>query len=222
MVVRAEGIATQVHRDIREMLLRGEIKPGERLVEVALAAQLGVSRTPIREAVRRLQAEGLVAPLPHGGVAALDARAALQDRYGLRGRVEGFATFLVAERATGEEAKELLEMTRTAAELQPTEAEEQTRLCDLFHRRILELTRFAQLEAFGSMLNMHVLDDLGRDFYHYGPESRQRICLDHVEIAELIIQRECARAEAAMAAHFDSMIAMERDAWDPVQAEGSH
>ena len=56
-----------VFRTLRQAILRGELKPGERLMEIRLANQLGVSRTPIREAIRMLELDGLVIMVPRKG-----------------------------------------------------------------------------------------------------------------------------------------------------------
>ena len=56
-----------VFNTLREAILKGELKPGERLMELQLAAKLGVSRTPIREAIRKLELEGLVLMIPRKG-----------------------------------------------------------------------------------------------------------------------------------------------------------
>ena len=56
-----------VFENIREAILEGTLRPGERLMEIQLAEQLGVSRTPVREAIRKLELEGLVVMLPRKG-----------------------------------------------------------------------------------------------------------------------------------------------------------
>ena len=56
-----------VFNTLRQAILRGELKPGERLMEIQLANKLGVSRTPIREAIRKLELEGLVLMIPRKG-----------------------------------------------------------------------------------------------------------------------------------------------------------
>ena len=66
-----------VFNNIRQAILRGELKPGERLMEIALANQLGVSRTPVREAIRMLELEGLVIMVPRKG--AQVAQITIQD-----------------------------------------------------------------------------------------------------------------------------------------------
>ncbi len=56
-----------VFNTLRQAILKGELKPGERLLEIALAERLGVSRTPVREAMRKLEQEGLVVMIPRRG-----------------------------------------------------------------------------------------------------------------------------------------------------------
>ena len=56
-----------VFNTLRQAILKGELKPGERLMEIQLAEKLGVSRTPIREAIRKLELEGLVLMIPRRG-----------------------------------------------------------------------------------------------------------------------------------------------------------
>ena len=66
-----------VFNTLRQAILKGELKPGERLMEIALAEKLGVSRTPIREAMRKLELEGLVVMIPRRGAQANAALATL-------------------------------------------------------------------------------------------------------------------------------------------------
>ncbi|MFZ5690254.1 MAG: GntR family transcriptional regulator [Pseudomonadota bacterium] len=84
---------------LRELILNGDVKPGERLSELALVERLGVSRTPIRTAMMRLEQEGLTHPIPTGGYAVTafgerDIHAAIE----IRGTLEGLAARLAAER----------------------------------------------------------------------------------------------------------------------------
>lgn len=93
---------------MKNAIITGEFKPGERLMEVQLAEKLGVSRTPVREAIRKLELEGLVVMVPRKGayVSDLDARDLL-NVLEIRGSLEGLAASLAAERITDEEIKEL-------------------------------------------------------------------------------------------------------------------
>jgi len=95
---------------LREMILRGELAPGERLAEIALAERLGVSRTPIRQALPALAREGLLAAAGRRGfvVRSFSPQDVL-DAIETRGLLEGLAARRIAERGA---AKELLEKLR--------------------------------------------------------------------------------------------------------------
>lgn len=97
-----------VFENLREAILEGKLKPGQRLMEVQLAEQLGVSRTPVREAIRKLELEGLVVMLPRKG--AYVANMSLKDVIDvleIRAILEGLAASLAAERINPEDIKKL-------------------------------------------------------------------------------------------------------------------
>ncbi|WP_137154998.1 GntR family transcriptional regulator [Rhizobium sp. FKL33] len=84
---------------LRDLVLTGQVEPGERLSEVALAERLNVSRTPLRAALQRLEQEGLITPNPSGGYAVRSfSRQDVVDSIELRGVLEGTAARLAAER----------------------------------------------------------------------------------------------------------------------------
>lgn len=84
---------------LRDLVLTGEIEPGERLSEVALAQRLNVSRTPLRSAMQRLEQEGLVTLIPSGGYAVRSfSKQEVRDAIELRGVLEGTAARMAAER----------------------------------------------------------------------------------------------------------------------------
>lgn len=97
-----------IFNTIREAIIVGELKPGERLMEVQLAEKMGVSRTPVREAIRKLELEGLVVMAPRKGthVAELSTKD-IMDVLEVRASLDGLATALCAERITDYELKEL-------------------------------------------------------------------------------------------------------------------
>jgi len=101
---QAAEVASQTGRTmlrVRELVLRGEFRPGERISELPLVARLGVSRTPIRLALERLAHEGLLEPSPSGGFFVRQFNLAdIWDAIELRGVLEGTAARLAAERLT--------------------------------------------------------------------------------------------------------------------------
>lgn len=92
-----------VFQTLREAILRGELKPGERLMELQLAAQLGVSRTPIREAIRMLEQEGLAVTMPRKGaeVAKMTLKG-MEDVLEIREALDILACQLACDRITDE------------------------------------------------------------------------------------------------------------------------
>ncbi len=97
-----------IFNSLREAIIIGELRPGERLMEVQLAEKMGVSRTPVREAIRKLELEGLVDMIPRKGahVAELSIKD-IMDVLEVRASLDGLATSLAAERITDDELKEL-------------------------------------------------------------------------------------------------------------------
>ena len=99
-----------VFNTLREAILKGDLKPGERLMELQLAAQLGVSRTPIREAIRMLEQEGLAVTVPRKGaeVAKMTLKG-MEDVLEIREALDILACQLACERITEEQLTLLAE-----------------------------------------------------------------------------------------------------------------
>ena len=103
-----------VFNTLRQAILRGELKPGERLMEIQLANKLGVSRTPIREAIRKLELEGLVLMIPRRGAeVAQITEKSLRDVLEVRSALEELAVQLACRRMTPEVVEELKETEKT-------------------------------------------------------------------------------------------------------------
>ena len=97
-----------VFNTLRQAILTGELKPGERLMEIHLANKLGVSRTPIREAIRKLELEGLVTMIPRRGAeVAQITEKSLKDVLEVRRALDVLSVELACERITKEEMEEL-------------------------------------------------------------------------------------------------------------------
>ena len=107
-----------VFKTLRQAILKGELKPGERLMEIQLANKLGVSRTPIREAIRKLEEEGLVIMTPRkGAVVAEITEKSLRDTLEVRRSLEKLAVRLACDRITSEGIAELKETERRFEEV---------------------------------------------------------------------------------------------------------
>jgi DNA-binding GntR family transcriptional regulator len=121
VLIRPETLRHQVENAIRQAIMSGRLAPGARLIERELCETLGVSRTSIREALRRLEAEKLVRSVPHKGpVVAILSKGEATELYAIRGLLEGFAAgefTRIADNAAitqfGEKAKALRALALT-------------------------------------------------------------------------------------------------------------
>lgn len=97
-----------VFESLREAIINGRLRPGERLMEIQLADEMGVSRTPVREAIRKLELEGFVVMVPRKGayVAGISMKD-IADVFEVRAALESLAAGLAAERITEEELEKL-------------------------------------------------------------------------------------------------------------------
>ncbi len=113
-----KAISDQIYEKIKERIIHGKIEPGERLMQNQMARELKTSRTPIREAFRRLEQEGLVERIPQGGirVACLDQET-VQEVFGIREVLEAYAIELACGRITREEISFLKKLNNQARKL---------------------------------------------------------------------------------------------------------
>ena len=128
-----------VYEELKRQILIGEIAPGTRMMEVELADDMGVSRTPVREAIRKLEKEGLVTIEPRRGAYASDI--SIKDIVGVlevRQDLEGMAAGLAAVKATEEEKEELKKATEEYRHaVESGNIEEIIRWDEAFHKRIV-------------------------------------------------------------------------------------
>ncbi len=97
-----------VSETLREAIISGVLKPGERLMEIQLAEELGVSRTPVREAIRKLELEGFVIMMPRRGTYVSDVSIKdINEVYEIRTALDVLAAGLAAERITSEELEQM-------------------------------------------------------------------------------------------------------------------
>jgi DNA-binding GntR family transcriptional regulator len=102
------SLRTKIYNRLKNAILDGVYKPGESLIEMKLAKELGVSRTPIREAIRQLELEGLVTSIPNKGVIVEGVTPQdVEDIYTIRKMIEGLAARWAAEKISDEQLKEL-------------------------------------------------------------------------------------------------------------------
>src|SRR5690606_7880656 len=132
---------------LREAIINGTLKPRERLMEIQLAEELGVSRTPIREALRKLEIEGFIVMVPRKGAYVADLSFKdIADVFEIRSALEGLAAELAAERITDEELDEMERLLIEKAEAIASNDMEKLVLVDTkFHEAIYKASRNERL-----------------------------------------------------------------------------
>lgn len=198
LVRNASAIATEL---IRQAIIDGRLSPGQRLKEEELARELGISRTPVREALLILQAEGLVEATPNRGatVRAHDAES-LDDLYQLRALLEGYAARRAAARITDETIAALwASCERFAAVADESEVADLVKENLFFHNTILETAGSARLAAM--VRKVIELPLVYRSYIWYSPGQRQISVHYHRQIARALEMRDAERAELVMKEH---------------------
>ena len=195
-----------VFNTLRQAILRGELKPGERLMEIQLANKLGVSRTPIREAIRKLELEGLVLMIPRKGAEVAEiTEKSLRDVLEVRRALEELAVELVCEKITDEQIQDL----KGAAEDFKASLKEGdiTRIAEAdvkFHDVIYMATDNQKL--------IQLLNNLREQMYRYRVEYlkrsdfHQQLIDEHEEIIETIENGQKERAVQVVCQHVDNQV----------------
>jgi DNA-binding GntR family transcriptional regulator len=201
------GVWTSAQRAtgaLRELILRGDLAAGARLGEVELADRLGVSRTPVREALTRLAAEGLVELVPNRGARVSSWTAAeLRDVFDLRVTLEPGLTELAATKATPEDVAVLHELAAAMfAAGSPGPGQDLDSIVALnrqFHARLVTIADQPAMAAAlaGAVRAPIVL----RNFHAYDEESLHRGLAHHLEIVAAIRAADPVWARAVMTAH---------------------
>ena len=199
--------ATNVYEVIRRRIVEGDYRPGARLVEQRVAAELAVSRTPVREAFRMLQAEGIVRVEPNRGARVRSLSVDdISDVYELRARLEAMASELAADRATDEERARLAEAEAAfAAAVAATDGDDAAGVRAVFaanaafHGAVLGA---AHSERLAQALASTTDDGLVfQAFRHYAPGDMARSVLFHQMVADALRHGDGARAGRLMYEH---------------------
>ncbi|MEC9196288.1 MAG: GntR family transcriptional regulator [Pseudomonadota bacterium] len=190
-----------VYERLLSELHEGRLQPGMRLLETELAERLGVSRTPVREAIRQLEADGLVTHVPRQGAAirTLDY-AELMELYEMRAVLEGTAARLAARGASDIEIEELFAINEALALAGPTR--EAWALNRQFHQGVLDAAknRFLRRSTQGLQKALMILGPTTL----LQPERAASAVAEHQAVLEAIKARDGAAAEAAMRQHIES------------------
>jgi DNA-binding GntR family transcriptional regulator len=205
---------------IRQAILDGRLPPGRRLKEEELAQELGISRTPVREALLMLQAEGLVDAAPNRGATVRSHSVEdLTDLYQLRAVLEGYAARRAAARLSDEAIARLRESCDRFETLLRDEAEMHVLVKEnlFFHQTILD---GAGSERLGTMVRQVVeLPLVYRSYSWYSREQRQISSHYHSQITRALEARDSERAELVMKEHIFEARDLLLAHWRELEAE---
>ncbi|WP_028031089.1 GntR family transcriptional regulator [Gemmobacter nectariphilus] len=191
------------YRRLIEEIRCGVLSPGARLREIELAERLGISRTPVREAIRQLESDGLVTHLPRQGatIRSLD-HAEVVELYEMRAVLEGTAARLAARAASDIELAELAALNTELAMVPPgAQAREINRI---FHRTLIEAARNRFLIKAMSALQKTLLI-LGPTTLAE-PERAASAVAEHGAVLNALLARDGAGAETAMRVHVEAAL----------------
>ncbi len=193
-----------VFKTLRQGILTGELKPGERLMEIHLANKLGVSRTPIREAIRKLELEGLVTMIPRRGAeVAQITEKSMKDVLEVRKVLDNLSVDLACDRITEEEKEQLKNACMDFADAVKTGDFSMIAKTDVaFHDIIVAATRNIRLSQ---MVN-NLAEQMYRYRFEYIKDSSQhsRLVQEHTEICDGIVNGDKEKALEAIEAHIDN------------------
>ena len=193
-----------VFNTLRQAILKGELEPGERLMEIQLAERLGVSRTPIREAIRKLELEGLVLMVPRKGaeVASISEKS-LREVLEVRRSLEELAIELACQKITQEQIQELEAAEAVFAEaVQKGDPMTIAESDESYHDVIYQATGNGRL--------VQILNNLREQMYRYRLEyikdadKRQILVVEHEHIIRAVKSHNIAEAKRAKREHIDN------------------
>ncbi|MCH5281819.1 MAG: GntR family transcriptional regulator [Lachnospiraceae bacterium] len=193
-----------VFNTLRQAILTGELKPGERLMEIHLADRLGVSRTPIREAIRKLELEGLVTMIPRKGAqVAKITEKNLKDVLEVRRALDVLTVKLACDRMDEETKAELLKACdEFAGVVKKNDTKDITESDVRFHDIILKST--------GNDRLLQLVNNLAEQMYRYRLEYikdsayHDRLVKEHEAIYQAIIDGDKEKAAKAAVLHIDN------------------
>ena len=193
-----------VFNTLRQAILTGELKPGERLMEIHLANRLGVSRTPIREAIRKLELEGLVTMIPRRGAeVAQITEKSMKDVLEVRRTLDALSAELACERISQEEEEALKKACQNFEEAVKTKDTKAIAKADVAIHDIIAA-------ATGNQRLIQLINNLAEQMYRYRFEyikdasQHERIIQEHRIIYESIVNKDKEAAAETAKIHIDN------------------
>ena len=195
------SLRAQVFRELEDAILSGTLKPGDTLAELKLSAQLGVSRTPVREAISQLELEGLVRSMPNRGAVVVGvSQQDMEDIYTIRTHIEGLAARWSAEKIEPEELQELQNIVDLQEfYLKKGDVLQVWQLDGRFHELVHDSCRSNPLRH--TLTNFHHYIARARRLAVENPERAAESVAEHRAIVDAIAARAADQAENAMNEH---------------------
>jgi len=193
-----------VFEHLREAIVSGRLKPGERLMEVQLAEEMGVSRTPVREAIRKLELEGLVVMITRRGayVSNLSIRD-VTETFEIRAALESLAAGLAAERITPEGLEQLERiLVRIGECMDDSNVDRLVELDEEFHSILFAASRNQRLTQIVSNLREQI--NRFRKTSLSTPGRFRAVFEEHKRIAEAISQGNSSLAQSLAKEHMEN------------------
>lgn len=195
---------TKAYNAVRDGIIEGRYAPTVRITEQEIARITGVSRTPVREALRRLHAEGLLRFVPNQGAFVNHwSEADAEDIFELRAMLESFGARRAARNATDEQIAELRHLAqsqyRASQECGPGYLESIADLNSRFHQLVQESAGSQRLQTMMSALIEAPL--VLQTFREYGNEDLLRSAAHHLEIVQAFEARDADWAASVMRSH---------------------
>lgn len=197
---RSDGLSGNVYQQIRNSIVSGELAPGQRVTETKLAESLNVSRTPIREAVQRLETEGVLRHSPRQGliVRQLEYQEVV-ELYAMRLVLESTAAALSAQQATEPEIEILSDIVDMEGSVETGDAEQSINYNKVFHETLAQSAHNRYLiDSIRSLDNSMIL--LGGSTL-VSEDRRKQAVQEHRAVVEAIKLRDAEAAKDAMAHH---------------------
>jgi DNA-binding GntR family transcriptional regulator len=217
-VVRPESLSDIAHSRLRQAILIGDLRAGHTVSVVSLAAEMGISRSPIRMAIERLQAEGLVTQTPGGAVVEAPSRRELLDALAVRGTLENLAATLAADRLTDSDVTQLRRAHGRFAEAIDADDYAVARQRDLEFHRLVQVaaaneTLIAHLDRVQTWIVLASYSSLAGNAIQSPELYSQPAVNEHAEILAALAAHDSAAAGAAAAAHMDRLAGRFRRFW---------
>ena len=202
---------SEVADRLRDLIVQGELAPGDRLNEALLTERFGISRTPLREAIKMLASEGLVQLLPNRGAIVMSiTRKSARDMFQLIGVLESLAGELACERATPREIDEIAGLhEQMRRHHQHRELNEYFRLNQDIHQRIVDCAGNAELADVHRRLSVRLRR--ARYMANYSKERWDEAMAEHEQILEALTRRDAKLLPALLVAHLENKLHVVED-----------